>query len=319
MAGSATARIEWSIVVVAPDAESVEWVRALSSAGADREAAIKRLHRLLAAVAHHEAHRRQGTTAVRGRELEDLAEQAADDAVVSILAKLPTFRGESRFTTWAYRFVVLELSHQLGRHYWRHATPTDAHDWDRLPSTIGFDPAREAEAASLLAAVRSAITSELTDRQRVVFVAAVVDGVPLDALAARLGVTRGAVYKGLYDARQALRKGLVAGGYLEPSERVRPNAAAKAPQRLAQFLHTAPADVGCDEALSVLHTYVDLVRVDRQTAEAGYPGIVAHLEACGPCGDDFAGLLAAVSGAGPDTAGRLSGPRFLRRRPRSER
>lgn len=299
------------------DPESAEWVRALSSTGGEREAAIVRLHAHLVAIAHREARRRQSSTAVRGPELDDLAEQSADDALLAVLAKLPTFRGESRFTTWAYRFVVLELSHQLGRHYWRHATPTDAHDWDRFPGALGLDPVRQAEASALVAAVRAAVEQTLTDRQRDVFVSAVVDGVPLDALAERLGVTRGAVYKGLYDARQALRAGLVAEGYLEPAGAGRRGAKVRAP--LEGFLRTDPADVGCDEALRMLHTYVDLVRDDRRAAEGRYPGIVAHLAACGPCGDDFTGLLAAVSGDDPDTAAALSGRRFLRRRPRSGR
>jgi RNA polymerase sigma-70 factor (ECF subfamily) len=300
------------------DAESAEWVRALSSSGADREAAIRRLHHQLAAAAHREARRRSATSVVTGRELDDLADQAADDATLAVLAKLPTFRGESRFSTWAYRFVVLELSHKLGRHYWRRTTPTDAHDWDGLPGVFGLDPAHAVEAAALVAAVRATVRTALTDRQRDVFVSAVVDGVPLDALAERLGVTRGAVYKGLYDARQALRAGLVADGYLEPARsrpRLRRDAGLRVRARLDAFLGTDPADVGCDEALRLLHVYVDLVRADRRRAESRYPGVVAHLAACGPCGDDFTGLLRAVS----EDPAPLSGRRSPRHRPRSGR
>jgi len=310
-------------VAEALDAESADWVRALSSAGADREAAIRRLHDMLVAVAHHEAHRRRTSPALVRPELDDLADQAAVDAVLAVLAKLPTFRGESRFTTWAYRFVVLEISHKLGRHHWRHAVPTDAHAWDRLPEAVGLDPAREAEAAALVRAVRVVVRDALTERQQEVFVSAVLDGVPLDALAERLGVTRGAVYKGLYDARQALRAGLIADGYLEP---MRPGRGLrrKLTQKevrahLERFLHTDPGDVGCDEALRLLHVYVDMFDADPRTAQGRYPGIVTHLAACGPCGDDFAGMLAAVSGDAPDTAARLSGRRFLRHRPRSGR
>lgn len=297
------------------DADSLEWVRALSSSGHERETAIRRLHGRLAAAAHREARRRP--TSITGRELHDLADQAADDAVLAVLAKLPTFRGESRFTTWAHRFVMLELSHKLGRHHWRHATPTDAHDWDRLPAEAGLDPVHEAEASALLGAVRSGIEESLTARQRDVFLAAVVDGVPLDALAVQLDVSRGAVYKSLYDARRALRAGLVAAGYLE-QEPARPSTPTARTQ-LELFLHTDPADVGCEEALRLLHVYVDQVRVDRTRAESRYPGIVAHLAECGPCGTDFAGLLAAVAEEHPATADRLNGRRFLHRRPRSAR
>lgn len=61
---------------------------------------------------------------------------------------------------------------------------------------------------------------------------------------------------------------------------------------LERFLATDPRDVGCEEALALLHVYVDLVSAERDAA-AAYPG-AAHLAACGPCGEDFAGLLAAV-------------------------
>jgi len=63
---------------------------------------------------------------------------------------------------------------------------------------------------------------------------------------------------------------------------------------LDRFLHTDPADVGCERAMEILHTYVDLVAAG-QDAAGRYPGIAAHLAACGPCGEDFRGLLAAVT------------------------
>jgi hypothetical protein len=64
---------------------------------------------------------------------------------------------------------------------------------------------------------------------------------------------------------------------------------------LEQFLRTDPQDVGCGQAMEMLHVYVDLVAVDPAAAERSYPGIVAHLRACGPCGEDFCGLLASVT------------------------
>ena len=67
---------------------------------------------------------------------------------------------------------------------------------------------------------------------------------------------------------------------------------------LERFLRTDPRDVGCDEALAILHVYVDLIASD-QDAAARYPGVAVHLTACGPCGEDFAGLLAAVTGEQP--------------------
>ena len=83
---------------------------------------------------------------ITGPELDDLAYQAAADAVMAITRKIGQFKGESRFTTWAYRFVIFEVSAKIGRHFWRHPTrPLDAESWDRLPDRFGFDPAQESE------------------------------------------------------------------------------------------------------------------------------------------------------------------------------
>ena len=116
--------------------------------------------------------------------------------MLAILAKLDDFRGESRFITWAFRFGILEVSAKLGRHYWRNPPAVlDAAQWERLPDQLGLDPARRAESAAPLTEVRRVVDEELTTHQRRVFVAIVVDGIPLDALAARLGLQRNGVYK----------------------------------------------------------------------------------------------------------------------------
>ena len=194
---------------------SDEWVRALSAAGVERERAAARLHELLLRVARAETHRRGGQLRISGPELDDLAHQAAADAVLAIMAKIGEFRGESRFTTWAYKFVVFEVSGKIGRHFWRLApTPLEAGDWDGLVDRFGLDPARESEWRDLLRALRRAVEEELTEHQRRVFTAIVLDGVPLDALAVKLGSSRNALYKTMFDARRKLRASLVAHGYL---------------------------------------------------------------------------------------------------------
>ncbi len=135
---------------------------------------------------------------------------------MAITAKIGQFRGDSRFTTWAYKFVIFEVSAKIGRHFWCHpAVPLDAEDWDRLPDRFGFDPAQEAEWRDLLAALRRAVDEELTARQREVFVAIVLNDVPLDALVAELASNRNAIYKMLFDARRKLRAALAADGYLD--------------------------------------------------------------------------------------------------------
>jgi len=197
------------------DPESAEWLGALAGSGAQREAALARLHGMLLRVAQRECRRRGPRLRITGPELEDLAYQAAGDALLAITRKLGQFRGESRFTTWAYKFVILEVSDKIGRHFWRNpGVPLDAEDWDRLPDRFGFDPAREAEWRDLLAALRRAVDTELSPRQREVFVAIVVNGVPLDALVIQLGSSRGAIYKVMFDARRKLRAVLAANGYM---------------------------------------------------------------------------------------------------------
>jgi len=197
------------------DAESAEWLRALAGSGSRQEAALARLHAMLVRIAHREVRRRSPRLRITGPELDDLAYQAAADALVAITGKLGQFRGESRFTTWAYKFVIFEVSAKIGRHFWRHpSVPFDAEDWDRLPDGFGFDPAQEAEWRDLLTALHRAVDEQLTARQRQVFVAIVLNQVPLDTLVIELASNRNAIYKTLFDARRKLRAVLAADGYI---------------------------------------------------------------------------------------------------------
>jgi RNA polymerase sigma-70 factor, ECF subfamily len=197
------------------DPGSGQWIRELSGAGPQREAALARLHDLLLRIARSELQRRGSRLRITGPELDDLGYQAAADALLAIMVKLGQFRGESKFTTWAYKFVILEVSAKIGRHFWATpAVPMDAEDWERLPDRLGLDPARETERRELAGAVRRAVDEHLTLRQRQIFVAIVLDGVPMDALVAELGSTRNAIYKTMFDARRKLRDALAANGYL---------------------------------------------------------------------------------------------------------
>ena len=163
-----------------------------------------------------EARRRSPRLRITGPELEDLAYQAAADALMAVTAKLGQFRGESRFTTWAYKFVILEVSAKIGRHFWRRPdVRLDAENWDLLPGRFGFEPAKQSEWRDLLTVLRRAVDTELTPWQREIFVAIVLNGVPLDALVARLGSNRNAIFKVVFDARRKLRAALAANGYLD--------------------------------------------------------------------------------------------------------
>jgi len=202
------------------DAESVAWLRALRE---DREAAAARLHELLLQVALREAGRRAPRLRITGPELDDLAHQAAADAVVAVLAKLDDFRGESRFTTWVYRFVILELSSKVGRHFWaRDGVRLEPEEWGQLPGRLGLGPDDRAEWEETMSALRRAVEERLTPHQRRLFVAIVLNGVPLDALVVELGSNRNAIYKTLFDARRKLRAALVADGYLQSDDAVAP-------------------------------------------------------------------------------------------------
>ena len=197
------------------DPGSDRWVQMLSRTGAQREAGLARLHGLLLRIARGELQRRSGQLRITGPELDDLAYQAAADALVAIVAKLGQFRGESRFTTWAYKFVIFEVSAKIGRHFWSNpAVPMDAEDWERLPGRLGADPAQQTEWRELAGAVRRAVDEDLTPHQRKVFVAIVLNGVPMDALVTELASTRNAIYKTMFDARRKLRTALAANGYL---------------------------------------------------------------------------------------------------------
>jgi RNA polymerase sigma-70 factor, ECF subfamily len=183
-----------------PDAESREWLAALAAREPD---AVARLHELLVRAARFEIGRRRHLLPhVRGDDWDDLAHQSADDALVAILRKLPEFRGDSRFTTWAYKFALLEAAVNLRRRSWQgREVPLAEEGWELL---VAPSESR-AEMSELLAALRDAIADQLTPHQRDVLVSTTLNGVPIDVLAERLNTTRGALYKTLHDARRKLR------------------------------------------------------------------------------------------------------------------
>jgi RNA polymerase sigma-70 factor, ECF subfamily len=214
------------VSIVAPaglDSESAEWVRVLSAAGPEHDAAVVRLHAALLGVARAELRRRAARSGLAGPELDDLAYQAAADCVVAVVAKIGQFRGESRFITWAYRFVIFDVATKLGRHFWREPRAAmESEDWEGLPDRLGFDAARQAEWRDLITALRRAVDEELTPHQRRIFVEIVLRDVPLDALVVKLGSNRNAIYKSLFDARRKLRRALAANGYMDDARAERP-------------------------------------------------------------------------------------------------
>jgi RNA polymerase sigma-70 factor, ECF subfamily len=194
---------------MATDPDSLGWLRDLAPESPAREAAAAKLHALLLRITRGEFARRAAHVPPRGRDgLDDLCVQAASDALLAVLGKLRQYRGQSRFTTWAAKFAIYEISVRLRRHAWRERRiATDGAVLDRL-----VDPAPEPVARLLeqeaVEQLNRAMQQQLTDRQRMIFRAAVLEDVPIDVLAERLESSRGAIYKTVHDARRKLRRAI---------------------------------------------------------------------------------------------------------------
>jgi RNA polymerase sigma-70 factor, ECF subfamily len=194
-------------VIAAPAGDIL--VADLQAEGRSQEVALERLHALLLRAARFEiARRRPSLPHLRGDELDEIALEAADDATLSVLRRLDEFRGESRFTTWAYKFALLEAAVKLRKRAWQgREIPLEPEQWTGLASDAP-SPAATVEQRDLLARLQHAIQEELTPHQRQIVVAIALNGVPIDVLADRLNTTRGALYKTLHDARRKLREHL---------------------------------------------------------------------------------------------------------------
>jgi RNA polymerase sigma-70 factor (ECF subfamily) len=197
------------------DRTSRRWVEQLHPDHPRHDQAAAKLHDVLQRAAFHELHRRRGQLeALSGPELDDVAQQCANDAMMKILARIDAFEGLSRFTTWAYKFVIFEVSSKVARHAWQHHPPsTEDLTLDQLPDTLAERPGDRAERREQLTTLTNAIEEDLTARQREVFVAIALNDVPIDVLALQLSSNRNAIYKNLFDARRRLRASLAAAGH----------------------------------------------------------------------------------------------------------
>lgn len=196
------------------DPISDAWVEMLSGPpGAGHDDALRRLHQLLLRAARHQVsqmYRRMPL--VGGVRVDELINQAADEAMVAVLRNLSNFEGRSSFSTWAYKFGILHAAVEVRRNMWRHRDVTLEGLPD--PPSAGTSPELFSEARDLSDAVSDAIDRVLSAHQRQVVIALLVDEVPIDVLADRLGTTRNALYKTVHDARTRLRRHLTSIGYL---------------------------------------------------------------------------------------------------------
>lgn len=184
------------------------WVDHLSRPGPEREAALADLRGVL-------VRGLRGATAGRGEAAEGVIEDAAQEALMNILASLDKFRGESRFTTWATAVSVRVAMTELRRRRWLDKSLQDvAGELDFSPpeAAASSRPELKPRREEILEKVRDLIRRELTDRQRTALVAELND-MPQEEIARRTGSSRNAVYKLVHDARKRLRHGLEAAGF----------------------------------------------------------------------------------------------------------
>ena len=143
---------------------------------------------------------------------EQIREDFAQDALLKILNALDTFRGESRFTTWAQKIAVNVAFTELRRRRWQDTSLeeiTEGMSLDFVPDMLidrTAGPGQQAVQSDFLETLRRLIATELTDKQRLALIAIRIKGMPLEEVARRMGTNRNALYKLLHDARQRLKK-----------------------------------------------------------------------------------------------------------------
>jgi len=198
-------------------AENAEWVRGLAPTSVDYEHTVTKLHGILLKMAYAGARRKGARIQLAGPELDDIAHQAAADATLTICRKVVDFRGDCRFTTWAYKFVSYDVSSKVNRHYWQRAhVSIDDNDWTSWSADDTNTPERLAENTDLVGAIQRIIREDLTDRQKRTFEAITFLGLPISQVALEMNSNPNAIYKTMFDARKKLRDGLTAAGYLTP-------------------------------------------------------------------------------------------------------
>jgi RNA polymerase sigma-70 factor, ECF subfamily len=194
------------------------WLRALRAPGAEQAQALATLRRgLLRALQWHlTAH--QSAWGLAPEQAQMLAEDLVQDALLTIVEKLDTFRGESQFTTWAYAVALRHAFGELRRQRWHEhavearAARTPLPMWP-LEDQRARSPEQAAQQAEIWHIISTIIAQDLTVRQRTVLVGHVFQGVPLDRVAEELGTTRDNVYKLLHDARKKLKQRLLQRGF----------------------------------------------------------------------------------------------------------
>lgn len=198
------------------DTDEDDLLVALRRSGRAHDRAVARVHELTTRAARRQVMRMPGTWEELGEvKTSELIASAANEATMSVLAHLDDFEGRSRFTTWVYKFGVYAASTEARRALWRDK-PVEV-DLE-VPADHGQSPASWSEARDLNDAVRLAMDTVLTARQRQVATALLIEGIPIDVLAERMDSSRNSLYKNLHDGRVKLRAELIRRGYLTDAE-----------------------------------------------------------------------------------------------------
>jgi RNA polymerase sigma-70 factor (ECF subfamily) len=197
-----------------------EWLEQLRSDGPEQQAALEDLRRALERAALFYIRRRApGLRSAATDELESLAQDAAQEATLQALDRLDSFRGESRFLTWASAIAVGRAMTALRRRFWQDASLERVPDGWQEPSEIAVSgngwehPDLAAQRQEMWDVIRDVVAQELTDRQREVLNEVVLNGANAEDVAERLGTTPGALYKMTHDARRKLKAGLLKRGF----------------------------------------------------------------------------------------------------------
>ena len=200
-----------------------EWCYALQTQGEEQAIAIADLREFLLHASRYSVSRSLGgLTSISDYEVQQLAEDSAQEALLAILNHLSEFRSDSKFTTWAYKFAI-NFSLMAARHErWKGVSldrlidEVDLPDSPILDSGPSDDPALQAQQSEIWAMLKEVIETELTKRQQQVLKAMVFDEIPLDEIAQHFESNRNAIYKLMHDARQKLKARLEMRGFGVP-------------------------------------------------------------------------------------------------------
>jgi RNA polymerase sigma-70 factor (ECF subfamily) len=199
-----------------------EWLQDLNSSGMSRDAAIADLREILLRATLYFFSRNLGDFGgLSHDEILQRAEDSTQEALIAVMNHLQEFRGDSKFSTWVYKFAINMALKAARRERWRGVSLDELYDteagafseWLMWGESGGTAPEKSAVQDELREIIRNVIENDLTDKQRYVLLLIVFKEIPMDEVVRHLGSNRNAVYKLLHDARRKLKSSLQARGF----------------------------------------------------------------------------------------------------------